>query len=390
MKNKKWICEFYLIVWMLYNLQSPLNYSGSTFSLITAAIVVGMSLYFFVYAFRKLLLPKPLKILSYMLFIWTVYGIIMIIQGKTNGISSFDYIKVIYVSLLPIFTIYVFTSKGWLTEEMLIRWTYVFVVVALISYYYFVGMSNISQLMGTDRTNNLSTEILGLLPLVPLFWRKPTIQYILLGICVFHLLFGMKRGAIVIGSVCSLWIIMRTFKMETETKKINVSRQIKRIFLVSIIVIGASYFVSGLLSSGGYFVERLEQTRDGNSSGRDMIYSTMLNYFLNERDFMEILFGNGGYATLFMFDSYAHNDWLEIAINNGLVMIVLYLIYWVSFVKLYFKSKKNTVERNIIGAFLIIYFFRTLVSMSYNDIPIYSSVATGYALANYKYKVKTV
>lgn len=390
MKNKKWICEFYFIVWMFYNLQSALNYTGSIFSQLLAAIVVGMSLYFFIYAFRKMVLPKPLKILSYMLFIWTIYGVIMIIQGKTNGISSFDYIKVIYVSLLPIFTIYVFASKGWLTEDVLIRWTYVFVVVALISYYYFVGMSNISQLMGTDKTNNLSTEILGLLPLIPLFWRKPTIQYLLLSICVFHMLYGMKRGVIIIGGLCALWIIIRSFKLEDATNNKKVTRQIMRIVLASIVVFGAFYLVSGLLSSGGYFVDRLEQTKEGNSSGRDMIYSTMLNHFLNESNLVEILFGNGGYATLFMFDSYAHDDWLEISINNGLVMIILYAMYWVSFVKLYFKSKKNTVERNIIGAFLMIYFFRTLVSMSYNDIPIYSSVAIGYALANYKYKVKTV
>lgn len=380
MKSKKRLCNLYLIFWILYILQDVIGFGASIVSRSLAILVLLISLYYFIYAIRKLTLPKPLKTLSIMLGIWTIYGVLMVVQKKTNGVSTFDYIKNIYISLLPIFTIYVFTIKGWLTEEMLSKWTYVFFFVAIASFYNYSTVRGID--MGTGEfANNLSYEVASLLLLLPLFWKKPTTQYILLGICMLHVILGMKRGAFLISAVCSIWMIVRTFKIERASTKKAFRRQLNRTLLSIVVVVAAVFVLSYLASTSDYFNQRLEQTREGNSSGRDEIYSTLYHAFLSEKDPLRLFFGYGGYASLFIFDSYAHNDWLEIAIDNGLVMLILYAVYWIQLFNLFRKSNKRSNEYVMLGMFLIMFFFRTFVSMSYSDITIYAACAAGYSLA---------
>lgn len=195
----------------------------------------------------------------------------------------------------------------------------------------------------------------------------------MLAICVLYILLGMKRGAMLIGAVCVLYFINKSFNKQSSTKKVFI------FFAVIALLVVAFYATEQMINTSEYFNVRLQQTREGSSSGRDLLYLQYFNYFITDTNLFTFLMGSGADATLRM-GEYAHNDWLEIMVNNGLVGFGLYFYYWYLMYKTYRHTKDDTC-RSLIGLFFIIYFLRTFFSMSYNDISMYSALALGYALA---------
>lgn len=387
MKSKSKFCNIYLLSWVIYYLQNYFDYRGSFLSRALILILLMVSFYYTIYAIIHFKLPKPMKILGVMLAIWTVYGLIMIILQDNSTAPSFNYIKDIYISFLPIYTIYVFVKKGWLTEKMLLLWTYVFVVIGVMLFY-----SNARarmDLLGADEvTNNSGYAIVTIIPLLLLFKDKPIIQYVLLGVCMFHVIIGMKRGAILCGAVCTLWLVLSNMTQEKKLTSKAARNMFWRLLLTVGMIVGGIIVVTNLFATSDYFNHRFEQTMDGDTSGRDEMYSMMLDYYLNQ-DFWKVLVGNGGYSTESIFGILAHNDWLEIAIDNGLILLVVYAAFWISMIVMFLKGDK-TKERIMLGMFLLIYLFKSFVSMSYSAVTIYSACYIGLAFANYEFKSKKI
>ena len=387
MKSKSKFCNIYLLSWVIYYLQNYFDYRGSFLSRALILILLMVSFYYTIYAINHFKLPKPMKIIGVMLAIWTVYGLIMIILQDNSTAPSFNYIKDIYISFLPIYTIYVFVKKGWLTEKMLLLWTYVFVVIGVMLFY-----SNARarmDLLGTDEvTNNSGYAVVTIIPLLLLFKDKPIIQYVLLGVCMFHVIIGMKRGAILCGAVCTLWLVLSNMTQEKKLTSKAARNMFWRLLLTVGMIVGGIIVVTNLFATSDYFNHRFEQTMDGDTSGRDELYSMMLDYYLNQ-DFWKVLVGNGGYSTESIFGVLAHNDWLEIAIDNGLILLVVYAAFWISMIVMFLKGDK-TKERIMLGMFLLIYLFKSFVSMSYSAVTIYSACYIGLAFANYEFKSKKI
>lgn len=373
MKN---ICNYYIGAWCLYYLQGTLYESGGILSQGLMLLLMIVSLYYFIYANLHFKLPKVLKVLSVLIALFTVYGVFIILFG--NGVvyvQNYQYLKAIYMSLLPVFPFYVFTKKGQLTDKTLCFWVFVFIPVAIAGLYrdQREALERAMEL-NSDRqefTLNTGYLFLAIIALLPLF-KKAFLQYALLAVCLDFVLMGMKRGAILIGGICMLYYILSAFNSTNSKKKFWV-------VLLSMAILVAGYFaVHYMLDTSMYFNTRIEQTRDGDASGRDEIFSTYIEAFFNS-GVVSFLFGSGADATLRMI-GYAHNDWLEIAINNGLVGLSLYFYYWLVMYKTFRNTKDETLKK-MIGLFMIVYFSRTFFSMSYNDIPIYATAALGYALA---------
>lgn len=391
----KRIVNIYISLFLLYFLQGSLYESGGVIGRLLLVFVILFSLYFWVYAMMRMKLPKPLKILSFLVVVWTIYGIEPILFGVGDlavSIPSFYVLKKQYTSLLPIFTFYVFVKNGWLTEAMVKKWTFVFIIVAVASFFAYQNKILQDALERGSRreefTNNAGYIVLSVIPLLPLFWEKPTLQYTMLGICIWFVLIAYKRGAIAIGIISSLWLIYHSFKVNISQEKITLRQQIVRLVLTVVIIVGAIYAIRTMMSSSSYFVERLERTLEGDSSGRDSIYSRFFNHFINETNVIRFLFGNGAFGTLKFGSNFAHNDWLEIAIDNGLVLIIVYAIYWISLFVMFFKGKRNSPTTLMFGTFVIIYFSKTLFSMSYNEVSPYAACAFGYALAKFDFQDK--
>ena len=382
----------YILLWTVYELQGTLYAHGNIISVSALFIIIIMSLYLFFYSNIHYKLPTPLKILSILIIVWTVYGLEPILFGTGQTaffVQPFSYLKGIFVSLLPIYAFYYFSKKGFLTEDIL-RWLFMlFLILAVFNFYDYKETVLASVEGDTEEvTNNAGYVVVSLLPLLPIFWRRPLWQYALLGICLFFVLLGMKRGAIIGGAICAIWMMWNSFRQDRNEGK-NKRRKLFYIRVLATIVILSAvvYAVQYMLNTSDYFNLRLQETIEGNYSGREDMYGTYFNWFVNQNGVFKILFGNGANATLRFFSNYAHNDWLEILINNGLITSIIYAAYWISLIAMLVKGKRGSTTMLMLGCFVIIYLLKTMVSMSYNSTTVYAACAAGYALANYQFRV---
>lgn len=380
MKNR--VVHIYIALLCIYNLQGILYTSGGIVSQVLLAIILIWSFYHFIVANYSFKLPKVMKVLSALVMIWTGYGIINLFSDRIiSWIPSYFYLKNIYNSLLPIYAFYVFAKRGQLTERVLTGWFYVFVIIGIANY--FRAQQAVLEISWRDEvTNNAGYMILSMLPLLPLLHRKPLVQYAILAVLMYFVLYGFKRGAIIVGVVSVLFFLFSNYRTNHLTKEGKKGRQFLRVLLTVVIVVAAVYAVKQVITTSDYFNERMERTLEGDSSGRDRLYSEAKALIFNQTNPILFLFGYGADATLKYLGNYAHNDWYEIAIDNGLWMVVLYVIYWVVMMFYIISIRKTNPKAHLmIGLFFIIYFMKTLFSMSYNDVTFYAASALGYALA---------
>lgn len=387
MKFFKNPCNLYFTLWCIYLLQGTLYESGSIISQTLLMLILLISLKD-AYNVNKLeKLPAYFKGLNALVFLFTIYWLVLIMtDGFTyinkvgNETSSFNYLRTLYYSLLPIYSCYLYTRNGNLNANNYKKWVAAFVLVAIAEY---VRMQRemIETYMnaGSDQsefTNNIGYMIMLLTPCAFIYNKNTKIQILVYGICLLFVVLSMKRGAMLISFVALLIFLNDKFKM--------ISKQKKTIFftIIAIIFILLYGLIEEMLTTSVYFQERLEETMEGNSSGRDEIYSELLHHFVYETNVFQMFLGIGAEGTLKINKYMAHNDWLEILTNQGIVGIFLYIYYWLTFRYTCLNKKYSMEARFALKYLMVILFLRTMFSMSIMDMNIYSSSMLGYALAD--------
>ena len=379
-------CDLFIIVWVLYYLQGVLYSSGGAISTGLLGINLLVSIYCAIKIWQMPNNPPYIKGLNLLVLMFSIYGFALILMNPSTihysmsgmKMASYNYIKSIYLSILPIYAFYYFSLKGYLTTERLRWWAVVFCISCVVSYYYNMQQALEKLLLSAEETtNNAGYLFLSLIPIWVLFRKKPLLQYAGLAFCMAFILMGMKRGAIAIGGVAVLYLIWQIIKNTRGKQRFIV------ILLTAVLAVAGVYFVIDMMSSSDYFLQRLEATKEGNSSGRDSIYSFFWTYFTEKADVLHYLFGRGGNGTLEIYGKVAHNDWLEIAVNQGILGIIVYAVYWKQFYSTW-RQSTNIEAKTILALVGIIYFAKTIFSMSYGDMTYVCTSVLGYALATYK------
>lgn len=382
-------CDWFIIAWVLYYLQGVIYSSGGAISTGLLGINLLVSINCAIKIWKMPNNPPYIKGLNLLVLMFTIYGFALIIMSpstiyyRMSGMSmaSYNYIKAIYLSILPIYAFYYFSLKGYLTAERLRWWAVVFCISCVVSYFIYMQQAMEKLLesgsSAEETTNNAGYLFLSLIPIWVVYRKKPLLQYAGLAFSMAFLLMGMKRGAIAIGGVVFIYLIWQIIRNARGKQRVIV------ILLTATLAIVGVYFVIDMMTSSDYFMQRLEDTKEGNSSGRDSLYSFFWTYFTEKADAIQYLFGRGANGTLEIYYNYAHNDWLEIAVNQGLLGIAVYAVYWK---KLYstWRLSTNIEAKTILALIGIIYFAKTIFSMSYGDMTYVCTSVLGYALATYK------
>lgn len=382
-------CDWFIIVWVLYYLQGVLYPTGGAISTGLLGINLLVSIYCAIKIWQMPNNPPYIKGLNLLVLMFSIYGFYLILTNPSTvyysmsgfSMASYNYIKSIYLSILPIYAFYYFSLKGYLTAERLRWWAVVFSISCVVSYYIYMQHAMEKLLargsMAEETTNNAGYLFLSLIPIWVLFRKKPLLQYAGLAFCMAFILMGMKRGAILIGGVVVLYLIWQIIRNARGKQRFIV------ILLTAVLAVAGVYFVIDMMTSSDYFLQRLEATKEGNSSGRDSLYSFFWTYFTDKADAIQYLFGRGANGTLEIYYNYAHNDWLEIAVNQGLLGIIVYAVYWKQFYSTW-RQSTNIEAKTILALVGIIYFAKTIFSMSYGDMTYVCTSVLGYALATYK------
>ena len=341
-----------------------------------------MSLFYFLKVIVKpthLPIMKVLNALTIMLIVYGVYNILFedTIVTSWTVIPTDFYLKNLLNSLLPIYTYYYFAQNGYITKKWITSFALIFMVVAFGRYIVALHKAMELKMAGEDEvTNNAGYYFVALMPLACFFYKRPLIQYLYLAICMILIVAAMKRGAILVGGVCMLLFLYRTISSSSVKKKFVY------ITLSVILILVAYYFVLHLLSTNLYFQSRLESTLEGNSSNRDKLY-TIFYDMMFDRNFFYMLFGQGADSTVRLGPNYAHNDWLEIGVNQGLFGIMIYIMFMIRLFRFWFAISDKSILKTAMGMVVIIFFLKSIFSMSVNNLEIYVSLVFGYSMACY-------
>lgn len=384
-------CNIYISLLTFYSMQGTMiPTGGSALSQMIVLVTMLMGLYYTVKVVAMKGKPVYFKGLNLLFFIFVVYGLVLlfsdhhyVVKAKRFGdgtVSNFSFLKSIFLSLPNIYIFYYFSTKKYLTEKLLKRWIFIFMGAAVFMFVDY-KMTTIHELLleGTDVgevTNNMGYVFVALMPAVALFKHKSILQYGMMIFCMAFIVMGMKRGAIIVGVLLMLYFLYFNYRYHQSMSKTKV------LFFSALIVIAAVYIVQYMMETSDYFMARIAQTEEGGSSGRDAIYEHFWNHFKNETDNIKFIFGNGANATLGIYINYAHNDWLEIAINQGVLGLVAYAFYWLCFMKTIWDTKHNNTASLVLSLCFILFFVKAIFSMSYACYSMMACTTFGYCLAH--------
>ena len=372
-------CNIYISLWMLYNLQGTLYSSGGLLSQLFLLVLIlwGLVSCCKVNMFKSL--PVYFRGLNIMLLMFLIYGFAVLISGKhiylsnavVTRVRNYEYLKSIMISLLPIYTMYYYSRIGEFSKEKLLHWVHVFLLVIILQYFRTLGDTIVEEF-----TNNSGYLFVYFLPCLLVLNKRNWIQYTYLLISGLFILASIKRGAILIGALVIFSVLCYNLRKSTRMNRVLT------LFLTFVICIITWSGIMNLLDSSEYFNARLEQTIEGDDSSRGLIYTSLLNSFKNDANFLQVLFGRGAMGTLVVSMNYAHNDWLEILTNQGLLGIIIFANYWICFYLTCRKKRNRPISRFCLQCTFFICLTKTLFSMSYSDMNIYIACAIGLALVN--------
>jgi O-antigen ligase len=211
--------------------------------------------------------------------------------------------------------------------------------------------------------NNIAFMFVALIPFVFLLKKYKLISVVLLGIILMYIIMGNKRGAIITAALGT--IIFAYYQFQTIEKR----NRLRGFLVILIFVILLGYFAYYTYLNNEYLMNRMALISEGNSSGRDIIYGTIFNAWWNSNSIWNILFGYGFAGSLKLTGgSYAHNDWLELLSNFGLLGVSVYLYLFSATVK-YIRNKKWESDKRILMLTItVMWFVTTIFSMWYSSI----------------------
>lgn len=121
-------------------------------------------------------------------------------------------------------------------------------------------------------------------------------------------------------------------------------------WLALVLLIVAGNFL--INSVGEVIAARFAITAETGGSGREGIYASVLNHFM-ESSFLEMLFGHGFVSVrLITGGPLAHNDFLQLLYDGGVFAVLLYVMFWGALIRVVVKNWKN---RNRIGNVFSVY-----------------------------------
>ena len=352
------VCCIYIFFW-----ENKYVYSGITF----AAAGILATLYLISTRFIKVNISARIFIV---IVSWNFLGLLYL-RG-----DFYDAVNWI-VRLVLVFVIFLAFTNSELAVETIIKvfaLIALFFVIGVISEYFKLGyVDSINSLLLKEDSieNNLLTRSWGfyagfsgynivsaIMAMMLLFitlayfyyTNKKGIKIACISMALISfitIIITQKRGIF----VASLVAIVVIHWIERMHKKGTI-RQLVFFFLIIITIIVAYLFLQSS-TAGELFLRRFTNSTDI-SNGRFTIARTLLSNWVDY-----FLIGNGPSATKMVYEMNAHNNYLQIFYENGIIGLVLYLVFFFKNLRYTFqrlrKSKQDCAEKYTIFLTISIY-----------------------------------
>ena len=288
---------------------------------------------------------------------WGLHLVYFLISFLWLDSPSISLIGSISVSLLSIPLFMTLGRRGVMTSRFHIVAT-IALVLSAFNYYWIMKAKLFAALLsGQDTTINASTVFLYILPVI-IILKNIYISYSVLFVCVYFILDSAKRGNI----VCSIPIILLFIMLTFRNKQVHFY---EKFIFVAFFLFAVSWGIRQY-EQNEYLQQRMEQTMEGNTSGREHIYENAWKVFSESQSVKNIIFGYGfqGTVNIKQLGKYAHNDWLELLVDNGIVGALLYFSIFILLFKM-IRREKDLQKRYLLLSVVSVWFLKTLFSMSY-------------------------
>lgn len=342
-------------------------------------VFLGINLLISAYCTIKVLTSYPInsffKGMNVLITMFVVYGLISLGFGSDiPGLDKGAYLIGALRTFLPIYTFFLFTKLGYLTEESIRIWIPVFLVESIFIY---MSFRVVLEVGGSDelRTNNRGYLFATLFPFVYFFKNRSWLQYVFVSILIFFSIQSVKRGAVLIISLATIYFFWH------KLTSVSFSRKVLVLSAIGVFIWIGSIFIGELYRESSVFQSRVEATMEGDTSRRDEIAKGLLDKYMNA-DAFNFLFGFGADGTA-RTGVFAHNDWLEMLFNQGPLGLIVFFVFWINWFRLWRRqSAKKTDMAFLLGLLFISNFPKTFFSMWYSAANIFVTLPLGFCLAN--------
>ena len=373
------ICNLYILIWLLYNFHW--NDVGNLFPVLDALsnVFLGINLLISIYCTSRVLTHYPInsffKGMNVLIGMFIVYGLLSLGFGSDiPGLDKGSYLIGALRTFLPIYTCFLFTKMGYLTEESIKIWIPFFLIESIFIYMSFrivLDLGDTNELL----TNNRGYLFVTLFPFVYFYRNKPWLQYIFVFVLIFFSIQSVKRGAILITTLATIYFFWH------KLISVSVSRKILVLSTMTVFIYVGSNYVQDLYKDSSVFQKRVESTLEGNTSRRDEIAKGLLEKYANA-DAINVFWGFGADGTA-RTGVLAHNDWLEMLFNQGPLGLIVFFVFWLKWFLLWRRQvAKKTDIAFLLGLLFICNFPKTFFSMWYSAANIFVTLPLGYCLSN--------
>lgn len=295
---------------VLYNylsLSESIKFSNN--SLIVYSVFYAISLLYF-------LLKVPLNKNLRLLFPFMFFYLYIFIDNFISGGSFIDILKMSTWFILFVVGLNYGSCKSELVSFIGLKFIY-FIFIPLSLYICYLLLNN--SFINPD----IFFVIIIFVPFI-FYFPKNKIRILLLLFLALLLLLSMKRS-IIIAFILSM-IGYLGFKKNIK--------YFLFLFPIFILVYFEGNFVSKLL-------ERFYALTSDGGSGRDSIYSAIFQLSFDKSSFSELLFGHGKNSSLAFLGMYAHNDFLQLLLDFGLIGVLLYIFSYLNLIIIINKHLRN-------------------------------------------------
>lgn len=347
--------------------------------LIRAGVTVLMT----VMLVRLLLKHKDRKngaiVRTSMILLIYIAVVTIIVEG---GFSSFyAYVKIAY-PLIGLLFIYFYTKYSVLDEKFFI--TIFFLIIVL---YGIISFLNIGIRMdygrGLSIADNTGYTLVTILPAVFLISKKKWMFATSLFIIILGAIICGKRGALLALAVA---LIPISRYILTIYSKGSIKSIIFVIFTILAILITINWFGTFINAT----ILRFQSLEDDGGSGRDMIYQLYFDHYAMS-DPLHQIFGHGLHAGQFgknhrfaFIPLLAHNDWLEMLFDFGIVGICIFVTFFYNMFIMIRRSRRNKdAIYYMLVVSLLVMVFKSVLSSTFLMTPntIYLFMLLAYAIA---------
>ena len=353
---------------------------GSGSNVVTRAIVTIIMAYILILPNRSGTQRSHNLLTSCIVFFVVYLSAITILFYPLTSKQAYNLVQITY-SWLGFLCFYKLTKYYDIDERVYAYFFFILIATMAVTAYLNLD-KRVDSERGLEVADNTGNAIVFAYTGIMLLSKKKVFPLALFLVIVGTLICG-KRSAILATSAATLPLLIYML----TNKKVKLTR---RILFIVLIVIGAFVALRYFSFYIDAAIERFESIEEDEGSGRGWIYEEYLNQFLISKPIHQV-FGHGLFAgTRPLSSQYAfthvaaHNDWLEILFDFGLIGVCTYALIFFLVLIVIIKNLKN---RNIYFYMLcmsfIIWMVESILSSSFlmnmNSIYLYMSVA--YAIA---------